>query len=611
MAANEWYTQENRYCTGTISEAPETEDDPYDDYPPEFDESSSSSEMAEPQDFSEATISYVRDNMGNYDISWIPATPERKKPFVIRIGGEYFLFSYKSRGTGSVSRNVNGAVSNESYTENVITLSRGFANCVFGEQQVCFPKYSVDSLDSVMEGALSFENQSLVQLPSGTWRMYFNALYDDGEKSRFEICKADSDDLENWRDFSKIEVVKDGSQISNVYDPFVTAITDGSGNTAYVMYASMKDDGDDFMTIREFTGEDGVHFSYSRSLYKPMDGFYNARSPYVLDIDTEHRKMFYTIYSGRVGDAISSMIVSLEWDFSINDLRQTSIGGISRLIVEKGYNEGSPFSGNWGENEMHYANPCVIWDMDCGCFVQRMYYNSVDEPWVWHNQSLEKAGNIYGTTIHTDYLEMYEWRRESLQNGLDGYYDNSAHRYKRVVQYAPIAEYASFDAIPWQDPSGSSSSGYYTIPDGYCNPSNSFIKYEWKSSYDKCLALKIRTGACNAMMRSMSQGYWIGYDNVANTSATLYPEYNSDPDYDLDKYSASAYIGSAGLSEKFAEWQSSHPHEQGDFELLAMEFLVDTKEYPQYMWWSRKGPGIYRYIGWNVIKGYKWKGDGE
>jgi hypothetical protein len=45
---------------------------------------------------------------------------------------------------------------------------------------------------------------------------------------------------------------------------------------------------------------------------------------------------------------------------------------------------------------------------------------------------------------------------------------------------------------------------------------------------------------------------------------------------------------------------------QYDTNDLYLKFLIENKYYPQYNWWSKKGPGIYRYVGYDVLKHYKW-----
>ena len=544
---------------------------------------------------SNAVITYIDDNIDNFDTPWIPFTPERRKPFVIKAGGEYLLFAYKARAVGHVRRTVNGVSEDVPYAENVITLSRGFTSDVFGEECVCFPRYAYQSLDSVIEGALSFENHSLVMLPDGTWRMYFNVLFDDGEESRHEIWKADTGDFDEWRGFCRVGVTLNGSDQVNVRDPFVMACggdssssSSSGGGRAFIMYASVRMPGREFSTIEEYSSADGVSFEWTRSLYMAIDGLYDCRSPYVFVADGVHRKILYTVLSSSDANGIrSSSIVSLEWDGG--DWSTQVHGETGRLIVEKGEGEGAPFAGAFGGR---YSNPCLIWDVDHGCPVQRIYYNSFDGPWIWCDGKLVKAGGICDITIHTDYLEKYTWEEESVGDAYS-------------IYHAPMA--GDLDSAEWtrlQD-EWMGGDGPVEVPDAL--PAGHFIRYDWQSEHEKCFAVKVATGAIENSVRCMSQGRWIGFDNVDRTEAMLRPEFNYDLDYSLDNYSATAYINEQELGAEMAGWQGGV---EGDSdEDNAIRFLVDTKRYPKYVWWSRKGPGIYRYVGWNVMKDYFWNGD--
>jgi len=86
------------------------------------------------------------------------------------------LFSYKQKGTFYVAKE------NKNYTQNVITLSRGFTNNLFGEEGICFPKYIYQSLDEIIPKAYSFENPCVINLQNGIYRMYFNVKFYDEEK---------------------------------------------------------------------------------------------------------------------------------------------------------------------------------------------------------------------------------------------------------------------------------------------------------------------------------------------------------------------------------------------------------------------------------------------
>ncbi|MBR4316358.1 MAG: hypothetical protein IKP65_05280 [Alphaproteobacteria bacterium] len=61
----------------------------------------------------------------------------------------------------------------------------------------------------------------------------------------------------------------------------------------------------------------------------------------------------------------------------------------------------------------YYSNPMVIQDNHYGCQVLRLYYNTYDEPYLWHDKNLIKAEKYYEPTIHTEYYEEYNWEKIS------------------------------------------------------------------------------------------------------------------------------------------------------------------------------------------------------
>ena len=125
---------------------------------------------------------------------------------------------------------------------------------------------------------------------------------------------------------------------------------------------------------------------------------------------------------------------------------------------------------------------------------------------------------------------------------------------------------------------------------------------------DQYYSVMVSTGAMNNLLRCMSQGEWIWQGNLSLTQAVLMPEQQTDLDYDPANYTALKYISENGLQDAFAEWKQSCETLDDDDEVNALNYLVASKDYPRYLWWSRKGPGIYRYVGWGVMKDYSWKG---
>ena len=109
-------------------------------------------------------------------------------------------------------------------------------------------------------------------------------------------------------------------------------------------------------------------------------------------------------------------------------------------------------------------------------------------------------------------------------------------------------------------------------------------------------------------IRCMAEGRWIGYDNVANTDAILMPETNNEINYSLSKYSPMKWITENDLVDAYNAWLSSQDSSATTGNETALQWIVYTRNYPRYLWWSRKGPGIYRYVGYDVMQNYKWNG---
>ena len=553
-------------------------------------------------DFSNATVEYIDDNIGNYDTRWIPFSPICHKPFVVRKEDEYLLFSYKQRNVIALERTgQNGTVSYEEHIENVITLSRGFSSDLFGEECVCFPRYDYMSLDDVIPGALSFENHSLIKLGENSWRMYFNVLFDDGEHTYYEIYKADTNDFSDWHDFEKVVITagSPASEVTNVMEPFVCAY-----NNRFEMYASNRNQSEDYRTIKMYSSDDGIAFEYEQTFNINTDGSNDFVSPFVFEIDASHRKLFFGIRTlpSQSSTATASIIASVESDGNWWRENEYTVNS-SRFVVEKAH---SGEGGNIASfNNDQYSCPCVIWDTDFGCPVQRLYYNSVEIPYLWRDGNLEKANGLLELVIKTDYLEQYEWSVETI---------GSSNQYEpgEMNQSVPI-HYLNKDG-EWEAPGnlhrveddyGMSYAGNY-VPEYY--PSSTYIKYDWYSS-ENCLAVKIPTEAINNEIACISQSPWVGFDNVGGTTALLRPEDQYDLDYSIEKYSAMEYIKENEISVEYAVWDANNNQGQYTEEESAIRFLIDTYRYPQYIWWSRKGPGIYRYVGYDVIKGYSWNGD--
>ena len=515
-------------------------------------------------------LSYIKDNLGNYDTQWIPFNPERRKPFVVRFRDQYLMFTHKKTGMA-----VNG---NVAYPANVITISRGFSSDVFGEEGMCIPKYTFESVGDyvkdvnglVSKDAVSVENPCVVGLAEGMWRMYFNAVFFDGTAYYSKIYKADTVDFVDWLDISEVTVSVSNVVKTNYYQPNVVVSYNGAV-ASFEMYAVSTDhyysghesDTTTFTTIKRLTSSDGINFTYAEEIHEDSDGFYNICSPCIVKFSDTRKKLYFTIESARTSEdsSVAGVIGSIEWD-STNGWRRTPYNGMSRIILEKADDSftnvvnglGRVFSG-YAPTSSSYLNPCVIWDYFNGARVLRMYYNTYDHPYAYSSDSLEEIENLNELVIKTDYLEEWNWSHVSFPDVTISASENGA------TFYIPSA----------------------------CSSATLFMA---------------RIVPTNAKLRCMAQGKWIGYDNVENTDAILLPETNNEVDYSLNKYSPLNWIAESNYLEEYNTWLNGRDTSNEN----ALLWLMETKNYPKYLWWSRKGPGIYRYVGYEAIKDSEWKG---
>jgi hypothetical protein len=284
--------------------------------------------------------------------------------------------------------------------------------------------------------------------------------------------------------------------------------------------------------------------------------------------------------------------------------------GMSRIILEKADDEfiikdttaksknvfpalGRVFNGMFSMNA-HYSNPCVIWDYFNGCKVRRMYYNTYMHPYLWDDGTLKRFDEFMEKTICTDYFEEYYWRTSSV----------SASNFQCSVDNG-----SSWNGI--QSDYNDDYQRIYASPDGSAKLRFPISLLQYAPIIDQS------TGECRIMMnlvpktnsiRCMAEGRWIGYDNVANTDALLMPETNNEINYSLSKYSPMKWISENNLVDAYNAWLSSHDSSAATGNEMALQWIVYTRNYPRYLWWSRKGPGIYRYVGYDVMQNYKWNG---
>lgn len=580
-------------------------------------------------------IRYIQDRLGCFDTTWLPHGTDREKPFVIRFKDHYLMFTHKRIGTV-----VNGS---SAYKACMITMSRGFSSDVFGEERQCFPKYTFESIgdyvvDSVTVGqrivkrkAVSLENPCVIPIGEGMYRMYFNAVFHDGEEYYTKIFKADTIDFDEWNGISVVRMTDNGNELTGCLQPNVSVIPSYDNENdplhehpimSYIMFITStwhtqesvaQGVGTSSMTIKEFRGVDGETFSQAREIYVSSDGGYSFCSP-CLFVNGSDATLYFSMESvpdqnGFVASVIGSIKGTVDSSAGI-EWRTENYYGMSRIILEKADDEfiindtsdkaknvfpalGRVFNGMFSINS-HYSNPCVIWDYFNGCKVRRMYYNTYMHPYLWDDGTLKQFDEFMEKTICTDYFEEYYWRTSSV----------------------PIYDFkCSIDnGGSWNEIQSDYNDDYqriYASPDG-----NAKLRFPISLLQDSPI-IDQSTGACRIMMnlvpkahsiRCMAEGRWIGYDNVANTDALLMPETNNEISYSLSKYSPMKWIAENNLVDAYNAWLSSQDSSATAGNEMALQWIVYTRNYPRYLWWSRKGPGIYRYVGYDVMQNYKWNG---
>ena len=582
--------------------------------------------------FEKYTMSYIEDNIGNYNIQWIPSSPIRKKPFVLRMKDEYILFSHKIRENAYIER------INQSFPCSVITLSRGSSNDIFGEQSVCFPKYSYIGINEVIQGAISFENPCVVNV-NGIWRMYFNAVFNDENDFRIQIYKADTYDFQDWFDFQKINAFNSSDEaVINNYQPFVCVkeIQDYSSsssgqednNLEFQLYVSHRNERNINM-IDYYVSNDGINFYKQENALRFIEnGMYNLTSPFVFEntinekvYDNELnvtqqsikiKKLYMTLTSS---DNIAQIIVSTQWDYTQNKWSPVKIEKsvnqnlINRPFMGDGFvfienassSSESQSQGFVNENNgrivsiSHFMNPCVIMDTDGGFEVQRIYYNTYDTPYAWYEKKLILANGKKELTIHTQYLEKYEWSQRDIME--DSYQLNNIHAYIKNNN----GSYDEIQAEKIQD------SYYYRkqIPANNIIKISCALRVEDSSYY----GIKLCIHARNQINQSLSQAPWISFDNINNTDALMTPQMLTDLSYDVNNYTPDRFIQENDLYSDYQTWLEGQESTDYDQMQMKLRYIVQSKYYPKYNWWSKKGSGIYRYLGWDIIKDYSWQGD--
>ncbi len=587
-------------------------------------------------------IEFIEDNIGNYETLWYPSGLDRIKPCIVRFNKHYLLFAHKQCGV----RDYNGSL----FVQYQITMSRGFASNVFGEECQCFPRYcnqlpsEIKLKDGQVGNAIGFLNANVVQLPNGVWRMYFNAQkYNEIENEFYtEIWKCDTSDFDSWFDFEKVTCLKNSVVQLNLEQPFVS-ITTLPNATKYEMLCVAKDGFQGKNVIQSYVCvvpngsnsessseqvSDGIAFEYNETISGVYVGMCDMQSPCLVKIGDNSYRLYATCIPPQNVDENYSIVVSRD---RINGVWQENEVGDFKMVLggEGEYFESLPKN----YSNAIYSNAYVYWDTDNFTPVLRMYFNTWDNPYIYDGQELKKDEGIVERTIHTMYLEEYNWRSvymgENLQvnsafyntygdyiNARDAIItpnDNASERAGKCQfiirgNNVPVcAMSTSADGVNWlvQRLSGD---GVWYSSDFPTSFNGMYVRFEFVTDYG-VEAIKLSgITPLNNQLRCMAQSKWIDWANVSQTQAILMPEQQEDYDYTIANYTYQGFIEKNGLQSLYADWLASNAgsyNEENEKE-MQLCFLIDTHYYSDYLWWSRKGPGIYRYLP--VVQQYTWDG---
>lgn len=548
-------------------------------------------------------MTFIKDNIENFDTKWIPWNVERKKPNVIKYKDQYLLFSHKYDATNMI----NGTV----YAENYITISRGFSPNVFGEESTAFPKYTCIKPKEVIQNALSFENPCVTYYNS-TYYMYFNVLFHDENNGFYtEIYRAESKDADNWENFSRVNIKYEENDILNIGDPNVTIIrgieysssSSGGENEivetyypTFHLFASAKLNGNFNNSIHYWMSNDGINFNYKELVCSDMYGCYSPSAVIVNDTFKVYFSM--TDSTRKYGIILSSTLNNDRWSYPIVEKADRHVTMVDFDGIRAWQEEGS------------YLNPCVLYDNHFGCQVLRMYYNTYDNPYVYSGIASAEGSpndlilneNTVEMTIHTEFLEKYKWEKKDLREFVIG---NNYLTDKNTNQNISIAPISWWNGEEWENVDVDFTDGDMRLPVGK-------LRFQWFSKITNIYAVKIITCPVNNYIRCMAQAPWIDFYNVGDTEAIIYPERLDDSNYTLNENSITDFMIEENLFDGYNEWYNSLTDEEKQLYKtdndIFVAFLCHIKRFDDYLWKSRKGPGVFRYC--EVVKQYNWDGDG-
>lgn len=572
-----------------------------------------------PRFMSNSNTSFIDDNINNYETSWIPFNPIRHKPSVIRTGGTYLMFTHKT----VAKRRKNG----HDYNSNVITMSRGFSSDVFGEECTVFPRYSFQSAEDVIEGALSFDNP-YIRYDGTMYYLYFNVLFFENNNFVTRIYRAISSDLDVWHDF-KCVTEEDNAGVfpcvvktpQDYYLMFVA-----KDNEMYCYYNFEQSNSESDLT---FTEKEKIRVYTDFGNISAISAIYKEDTVYMLYFSI-NGNIYYSEFNYSELDGVSNNVSSnMTW---LNAMQMQTISKSFDSNSENTHTDDERVSTS--DTLVDYSNycfnPCVIEDDDYGTPILRLFYNTYNHPFVWvqkqnatsadEDDELDKKYiqdmTHYEIVINTRYLEKYQWKKVNIMDSLtihtsghntenDWIPDYNTWTYRETdIPFYPM-RYADTDTISDSD------STTYTMPllwyEGQIYPievQQNYIHLNWLDDNSDVLAIKVLINPVNNKIYAYSQSRWIDFNNINQTQAMLRPEY-PDISYDVNNYRASDYmVQREDLMQAFNKWITGKSYD--DDEEAYMAFLKQTHRYSGYIKWSRRGQGIYYYNS-NIVTS-SWQG---
>ena len=353
-------------------------------------------------------------------------------------------------------------------------------------------------------------------------------------------------------------------------------------------------------SIHYWISDDGINFEYKEEI--AFDITYGFYSPSVIIDDRGRMKVYFSIENNTHDYGIIAS-VKKDHDLYYQESHQNDWQPVPFVEKANSHIMMSNFDGirRWDE-EGSYLKPCVLYDNNYGYQVMRIYYNSYDNPYVYDKTNdlmLNEFANEL--TIHTEYLEQYQWKQKELREFADA--GNNVGN----VHIDPISV---LDGENWvniaynEDGNINEYNPNFRLPKG-------LLRFQWFDTVSNIPVVKISSYPVNNYIRCLSQAKWIDFYNVASTEAIIYPETLDDTNYKLTNYKYSDYMLKENLFEAYNEWMDSLSREEktkyeNDYDASYLAFLTVTQKLGDYMLWSRKGNGVYRHL--NILKKMDYNG---